>query len=458
MSYQISVPLDQLPLGEGNSGAALQRSILDLLGAYMESWENGDYQALKNMSPHFYGMGAEVLQRIELLTYFADIDRGYSDEEDSALTKTMKSLADDDSEEAQATKDAIRAQLEKDLPAGEVEDAFASLMDGSHPLFDAALTRSKTSDRESALLSGQYATLMSFATSSDYLGLLRTGLAEGAVSSLPPQEGDLSVAEGLTHAIKDLNDAGIKAIYDALKEDKDRDTLLGIARKYLEDLQGKFVMAGAYLGAFLPLIPNQANGAEKVKAYKAALGLTVQVQYGLLLHAYCAYIRANLSERSYKRWLSDEQRRTDNRTFSSGAERGTPISIGDLINDGSVEAGTLVQIEGLVTAMEIRDDQAPPKFSTFVTLTDPETDESLVLRAHMFGLEDNGVSVGSYAKVNGHVRREEHWLAEGETGLDIDRINFGEVGKTHWLDNVVDRMDAYYPIFKDSMNMFFTLN
>ena len=460
MAYQTSIPLHLLPNGIGtvNSPVALQKSILDLAATYMEAWENGDYQSIRQLASRFYGMATDILQRIEMITYFSTRDRELSDEEDSALTKTMKALAKESSPEGQAMKDAMLAQLEKDLDAGEVQAAFDSLLNGEHPIFDMALTRSRLADEETNFLCGQYASMLSFATSADYLGYLRTGLATNPGTPVLVQEGDTDRVNELNKTVEKIHDDAYKAIYDALKVDKSAAEMLALVKLYQTQLQGLFGITGALLGPYLALIPNDTDAASRVKAYRAALDLTENLNRAMVLFPYLSYLRANLSDRNLKRWLSNEQRRTDKRTFSSAVDQGDVAALQDLVNDQSIPEDSLVQVEGLVTSMEIRDDQSPPKFSTFVVLTDLESNANVQLRAHMFGLEDNGVSVGSYMRVNGFVRRDKHWLAQSETGLDIDRVNLGEIARLNWIDNVIERMKDNFQLYKDGMNMFFTLN
>lgn len=457
MAFQTSVDLNLVPYGDGNSQIALQKRILDLLSNYQNAWENGNYQAIRDLAAHFYGMSTDIFQRIELITYFSTRNRALSDEEDASLTKVMKNLAADNSPAAQEMKAAIRTQLEQELDPVDAQEAFDALLNGEHPIFDKAITESKDADSTTNILCDQYASMISFGTAADYLGYLRTGL-DAPIAQIPPQAEDVNLVKELNTTIKSIVNNTYQDIYDALKEEKSKQELLEIVTPTQAELQGLFGIAGALLGAFLALVPNENNSSSRINAYRAALELTENSNRGLVQIAYLAYLKANLSDRNFKRWFSNEQRRTDNRSFTSNVDKGQTISIGALISDPAVEVDSLVQIEGLVTAMEIRDDQNPPKFSTFVTLNDVETNESIQLRAHMFGLEDNGVSVGSYVRVNGFVRKDKHWLEADEVGLDIDRVNLGEIASQNWLDDVAERMKGYFPLYKDGMNMFFTLN
>jgi|GEM_PF-2209786 len=457
MAFQTSVALNLIPYGDGNSSAALQRSILDLLATYQDAWENSDYQTIRDLASRFYGMSTDIFQRVELITYYSSRSRAFSDGEDASFTQVLKNLAADNSPQGQELRDAIKAQLGQDLPAADAQTAFDTLLSGEHPIFDKAIRDSKDADEETNLLCEQYAGMVSFGTAADYLGYLRTGMA-APLGPIPPQVSDVNLVKELSTNIKTIVDTAYQNIYNALKNDTPKEELLEIIAPYRNKLQGLFGITGALLGAFLPLIPNEANLTMRTNAYRAALELTENINRALIQIAYLAYLKANLSDRNFKRWFGNEQRRTDNRTFTTNVDQGEVATIGTVTADPAVAAGTLVQIEGLVSAMEIRDDQNPPKFSTFVILTDVETNESIQLRAHMFGLEDNGVSVGSYVRVNGFVRKEEHWLAADEVGLDIDRVNLGEIAKDNWLDNVIERMKGYFPLYKDGMNMFFTLS
>jgi len=457
MAFQTSVALNLVPYGDGNSSAALQRSILDLLATYQDAWENSDYQAIRDLASRFYGMSTDIFQRIELITYYSTRNRAFSDGEDASFTQVLKNLAADNSPQAQEIKDAIKTQLDQDLDPADAQTAFDTFLSGEHPIFDKAIRDSKEADEETNFLCEQYAGMVSFGTAADYLGYLRTGMA-APIAPIPPQVSDVNLVKELSTNIKSIVDAAYQDIYNALKNDSSKEELLELIAPYRNELQGIFGIVGALLGAFLPLIPNEVNLTMRVNAYRAALELTENTNRALVQIAYLAYLKANLSDRNFKRWLSNEQRRTDNRTFTSNVDQGEISTIATVTTDPAVAAGTLVQVEGLVTKMEIRDDQNPPKFSTFVILTDVETNESIQLRAHMFGLEDNGVSIGSYVRVNGFVRKGEHWLIGDEVGLDIDRVNLGEIAKDNWLDNVTERMKGYFPLYKDGMNMFFTLN
>ncbi|MFT5777997.1 MAG: hypothetical protein ACI837_000945 [Crocinitomicaceae bacterium] len=457
MAYQTSVPLISLPIGDKNSTIALQKRVVDLTDIYADAWENNEYQSVRNLASRFYGMGTDILNRIELLTYYGSLERELSDKEDSDLTKMIKALAADNSPEGIAKKDAMLAQFKSDLGDVEGQAAYDSMLDGTHSIFDQAITNSKATDSATNLLGAVYVAMLTNGVSCDYIGYLRTGLDYDGVK--PITEKDTKIVNELSASLKTIHDNAYNALYDGLKTDIAPDKMLALAKSYQEQLQNKFGIAGALVGPYLALIANGASGASPTGNYQAALELSEIVNRSTILLAYTSYLRSNLSDRNFKRWLSNEQRRTDNRTNTSAVPNGAHTSIEDVTSIGqSIPDGTMVQVEGVVTSMGIKDDPVAPKFSTFVTLKDPDTNATVQLRAHMFGLADNGVSLGSYMKMNGFVRRNEPWLAQDETGLDFDRVNLGEIARTNWIDDVVERMKTYYPLYQDGMNTFFTLN
>ncbi|MDG1331202.1 MAG: hypothetical protein P8P74_02655 [Crocinitomicaceae bacterium] len=457
MSQQTSIPLHVLPLGAGNSTIAMQERVISLTDAYVDAWENNNYQTVRNLASQFYGMGADILNKIELLTYVSSRERKLADYEDAQLSKTMKALAADNSPEAEEKKKAMLENFKSSLGEAEGQAAYDSMLDGTHPIFDLAITNSKVTDQETDFLGEVYVNMLTNAVSCDYIGYLRTGKELDSEQAI--REEDTKLISELSGSLQDIHDAAYEALYNALKNDKPAEEMRALAKSYQEKLQGMFGISGAIMGPYLALISNGANGNASTSNYQEALKLSEIANRCTILYAYASYVRVALSDRSYNRWLSNEQRRTDKRAYSSGIPTGAKTSIQDLTSMGNnIADGTLVQVEGVVTSIEIKDDPAAPKFSTFVTLKDVQTNSTVLLRAHMFGLEDNGVAVGSYMRMNGFVRRNESWLAQDQTGLDFDRVPLNELAKTNWLDDVVERMRDYYPLYQDGMNTFFTLN
>jgi len=58
-------------------------------------------------------------------------------------------------------------------------------------------------------------------------------------------------------------------------------------------------------------------------------------------------------------------------SYDSITPLGTPIALDEI--DPSIETGTLVQVEGLVRSIILKDDLSPPKFSSFFVLEDTTT-------------------------------------------------------------------------------------
>jgi hypothetical protein len=457
MSQKTSIPLHVLPLGADNSTIAMQARVMSLTESYVNAWENNDYQTVRNLASQFYGMGVDILNKIELITHVSSRERKLADSEDAELSKTMKALAADNSPEAVEKKKAMLDGFISSLGPADGQAAYDSMLDGSHPIFDLAITNSKATDKETDFLGEVYVSMLTNAVSCDYLGYLRTG--NDQAGALEIREDDTKLITELSSSLQEIHDTAYQALYDGLKNDKSAEEMRALAKSYQEQLQGMFGISGAIMGPYLALISNGANGNASVSNYQEALKLSEIVNRCTILYAYASYVRVALSDRSYNRWLSNEQRRTDKRTYSSGIPAGAKTSIQDLTSIGNnIPDGTMVQVEGVVTSIEIKDDPAAPKFSTFVTLKDIDSNTTVLLRAHMFGLEDNGVAVGSYMRMNGFVRRNESWLAQDQTGLDFDRLPLNELAKTNWLDDVVERMREYYPLYQDGMNTFFTLN
>jgi hypothetical protein len=171
-----------------------------------------------------------------------------------------------------------------------------------------------------------------------------------------------------------------------------------------------------------------------------------------LLVAYSAHVAGHSHSLAAEAWLTSE-RTFAKLDFPSDVPTGVNVEIDTL---GDHEINALVELHGRVETLAIGNDPAPPKFSTFLQFRSFDGGAVVRLRAHMFNLQKNGLCEGALCKIRGFVRREQPWLGENETGLDIDRVSLSKLRKTSWLDSVTYRMRPFFRLYQDEMNLFNT--
>jgi hypothetical protein len=151
-------------------------------------------------------------------------------------------------------------------------------------------------------------------------------------------------------------------------------------------------------------------------------------------------------------WIAAE-RAAAKRVLDSDIPTGPAVEIAQL---GERPADELVEVQGRVVDLTVGHDPNPPKFSTFVKLKAFDGGGIVQARAHMFNLQKNGLREGALCKIRGFIRRGRPWLAESETGLDIDRVSLSKLRKTSWLDDLTYRMRPFYRLYQDEMSLFNT--
>jgi hypothetical protein len=171
-----------------------------------------------------------------------------------------------------------------------------------------------------------------------------------------------------------------------------------------------------------------------------------------LLVAYSAHVVANSHSLNADAWLAAE-RAAANRNLASDIPTGAAVQIADLSEHS---ADDLVEVKGRIAGLTVGHDPVPPKFSTFVKFVSFDGGASVQVRAHMFNLQKNGLREGALCKIRGFIRRGQPWLAEDETGLDVDRVSLSKLRKTSWLDDLTYRMRPFYRLYQDEMSLFNT--
>ena len=272
----------------------------------------------------------------------------------------------------------------------------------------------------------------------------------------PGLEGELESGDGkvLATAAEDLSDftqAGLTGLHgDLVSEEVPLQSIRQRAALVLDEIGPKMGLAGELLGE---VARRSVPDSLREEVFEASLALAEAASKVGVLIAYAAYVLGHSHGLDAQNWLAGERKVAVELPFPSHVPQGTVVAVAQV---PEMTPGTLVELRGVVDGLEISDDPAPPKFSSFVTLSAFDGSASVRLRAHMFSLRANGLSVGASCKVRGFVRHGEGWLAEGEVGLDIDRVSLTQLKKQSWVDELTYRMRLYFTLYLDEMNLFNT--
>ena len=241
---------------------------------------------------------------------------------------------------------------------------------------------------------------------------------------------------------------GFKTLYDFLKNESPLSELPLVARGVYQSVGYKVASYGSSLGQLQAAADMQSETVEMMPLLRLSQRFRDLVLQAGILVAYGAFLEVSAHLPTAKRWYTHEKKRT-RRNFDSVRPLGEPVSIAKALSpEISTDATKLLQIEGIVKNLRIEDDPSPPKFSTFLEIEDASGNEILV-RAHQFSLENNGLTNATFAVINGYLVDHDNSTRR----IDIDRVSLSKQRKQSWLDDVIYRMRFAHLLFPDEMNM-----
>lgn len=454
MIYFRALPLEMFPPNSGGASGLIDKATA-ATQRYLALFEARDWKALNDHVAVLAGLAERIRVFAASRAKLVDAATQYTRERDSGLKKSFTDLAESTTDGAQQVKQELLNQLTQQLgDAAAAQAALDQLLAGDHALFRSSRHIESKLTRTHELLANSFINLSTLThralfEASRYLAHEMT--ASKQVSLL---DGDETTLAALTDELQELHDTGFASLHDMLANNSPMAEFVDAATSIHIQATNRFELMGSVLGGYLGLVGNTQEAVDRKRQQQIGLHATERCERLFVLLAYTALIRAEAVGSDTGRWYSNERRRITTRGSGSGSgvPQGEDHGVDDL---GGVEVGTLVRVEGEVRNIRIIDDPSLPKFSTLLELTDMATGARLPVRAHMFSLINNNVADGSYTRINGFVRRNEPWL-QGSVGLDIDRINLGELHREHWYDDVVYRVRDHACFYLDGMNMFFT--
>lgn len=192
----------------------------------------------------------------------------------------------------------------------------------------------------------------------------------------------------------------------------------------------------ARTGATIALLGRPRNEPAAAEVWPQLLPICDALRDAALVRAYCSYaIARGLSTRD-PRWFDGEIRRAIARRPGTLA---FPLVADPAMIVGSPGDSPPLVVEGIVEALGIVADPAPPKFSTLMTLRRLDDRTRTVVRGHMLSLENDGVAVGSYVRLAGHDRGNPLW-ANGSPGFELDRFSLDELRESSWIHDIAWRL------------------
>ena len=462
------IPVEQL-LDLYASPLDWTQDVLDEVERYRVLTLSSSWRLLLRHADVLDGLADTALHMIRFRHEMADPARERFAWNDKFMKSVFQNLRDDSTSDGETVRQALLDKFTQELgdPVA-AETRLQALLNGEGPFFEQARNFSSRFDKFENILVERFVSLSTLALgarwkalfylsksgTSSYLDTLGTDLDNFPGISL--SSGDLDLLSKHSNRLRDLNDTSLALIYDALAKDAASGELRGLAHRAIRESTLIVSSSAAVHGAFTSMADREPDPTAWTLQMQASLQLTEMRRRAAVLQAYAAIIIANLESRDANRWLSIEKQRTASRALSTGVDRGLPLSLTQVLQDSSLDPGTLVAVEGEITDLHIEDDPLPPKFSSFLSLSDRVTGLVVPVRAHMFSLSNNGVVNGAYCSLSGFLRRDEPWLSGGGVGLDIDRLSLSTLRKEHWLDDVSYRMRPYYRLYLDEMSMFFT--
>jgi hypothetical protein len=468
MTAAVNLPTDRLMQLE-TSAPQLMKNAADAIKRYEDLWKAEDWSGLTQHANGLAGQAETFNHHLARHGALADLTRERLGVKEKFVAEAFAAVAGAKGEVAEDAREALLSLFKGKL--GNLKAAKAAvdkLSDGTGPLFDQAKRFASLVDNHEEQMIDAIARLRTLAMVGQFFGLLRqsarvtseyndqlTKRLKG-FTGLQLEDGDVELVTSLGAQLRNRVQTGFASMFRLLQKEQPAERLAEVAAGFSRQNVWLSGHVGAVLGSYLAIARATANGKQRGIQQGVALDTTDWLKRLTLFLAYCSYVEGNCVGRDVKRWYRDETERVKSRSVESEVPRGAKKQIPKLIDNNQIESGAFVQVQGLVTAVAIKVDPAPPKFSTIMEIEDIESSSQIRIRAHMRSLIANGVGEGVYCRVNGFVRRDESWLKDRPIGIDLDRISLTELRKTSWSDDVTFRMKGYYTLFPDEMNMVFT--
>jgi len=448
-----TLPLEQLPPTPDGVPAFIKETGQATM-RFVELVNGGNWQELLQYSGALNGIAERIRVDAAARGRLAGLAAPYQKEQDKQLRGAFTTLAADPSPEADVARHNILVELEAQLGnAAAAETMLNSLLEGDAALFRSTKSENAAAQRQESALMRSFVHLSVLAGRALYEGDLNAAYALTTGQDSTLMDGDLAVMSLLADDLETLHDAVFGRLYGLLSAGAPIDDYEAAATVAQARSAAAVGRAAMLLGSALGLVGNTSDGKLRREQFQEALRVTELIKRLMVLLDYGAYARFEAATRDASRWYGHEKRRTRQRVFESRVPQGELRALNDLGAD--VETGAFVQVEGEISDLRVDDDPSPPKFSTFLTLTDPETGASVQVRAHMFSLINNGVRNGAYGRINGYLRRGESWMSDS-IGLEIDRVSLTALRRDSWLDDVTYRTRQDVRLYPDEMNMFYT--
>jgi len=372
--------------------------------------------------------------------------------EDAQLAQGWKEVLGELAQAATPEAETFREALLEAAQGAGGEEQVQALLSGGAPLFRIAARMQEEGTEGQAVFLSTHSATLSLQHRSVYLAAYHSARN---MEVDPELEGELeaSDADALGAVAGDLvsfTEAGLAGLHEDLVTAEPLEALRQRAVSILDEARPKAEQAGGLLGEVARRFIPEALSAP---LRSSALALAEAASTLNLLVAYAAHIMGQSRGLASPSWLEEQQAAATSLPLPSQVPRGTVIAVADV---PEMPAGDSVELQGIIETLEILDDPAPPKFSSFVTLRAFDGGATTRLRAHMFSLKANGLALGACCKVRGFVRTGAAWLGEGEVGLDIDRVSLTKLRKQSWVDDLTYRMRPSFTLFLDEMNLFNT--
>ena len=455
LGYHAGMPFDFL-VGHGGCmsshqpSRALLRNTLERLGQIENlprTWEK-----TQPLAADLAGLAASILDVLRLNTAAVLARTEQQAEQVDAWRAVLSDIASSTSDDTQTWREALLTAASKTSGAPEAKARVETLLQG-----DAAVLRvAELSRRASHSAQSPFVDAYAAAIASSFrLSCLSSYLA--AAASDDDDNGPATIDEEVvcwlttyTQELEEFTSSGFAQFYDLLVGDN---ASVVDARVLAEAILDEAGVRGLSVGQVLGVLSRQGIAAEWLGAVGPVVTTLAETDTRLrLLVAYSADVLAHSHSLEAESWWETERRRTES-DFSSKVPTGTHARLDEL---GGLDDDALVEVQGQVESLALEHDPVPPKFSTFVVLRAFDGGATVRLRAHMFSLQKNGLVAGACCKIRGFIRRQQSWLSEDETGLDIDRVSLSKLRKTSWLDGVAYRMRPFFRLYQDEMNLFNT--
>jgi hypothetical protein len=448
------LPLESFPPFE--SVPELIRAANAATEDYTQLARDREWDQLHAHSANLVGLAEVLLRHIEALTVFEHAGADSLSKRDRWLTNAFERLAGETSTEADNLRAVMLDKLNEVTgdPAA-AQAAFDQMLAGKGALFNArASTKARAVSAQDVLARSQVHLSVLHCRAAVEASMFKAQEHTKTLELSPALEGDTVIMEGEGDALRTVHDELVHSLFETLRSDAEVRTFIGLCASSEAQLALRLPVSAVLLGSYLAL-PEAEDAAERIRQSKAAVAVAEGIRRLSMLHAYASLMRTASARLDQGRWYSLEQQRTETRMPETKVPDGQVIELSE-VNEDNVDDGAFVQVDGRVSELGIRDDPAPPKFSSFFRLTDHTSDNSVLVRAHMFSLDLIGLRNGAHVRLNSHVRIRPDWAPDDALALDLDRVALGDLRRESWYDDMTYRVRSHSMLYPSEMNMFFT--